>query len=227
MEELVKRILAVKWDHIHDGVFPHNTSEELELEQLREELKSESIYTLVRLIFKIAEIRYNDLGLGLQPEIRFPLPREIVEFDLVDHNDPYWKAWFNDFHQKSAKFIEKYPEILDHSLAEFEPNPSLQGRYSSVPLDESAYETRHIMGVDLASSSPETSKIEVYQRLPDGSLIPAIPLEMCCEYPHCRISNVKDYIRNEDEKDGSSWDNEPICLCLDHSVNHRPWPSKT
>ena len=50
---------------------------------------------------------------------------------------------------------------------------------------------------------------------------------MCCEFGEaknngsCKNTNVKDYVRNENDCDGSDWDKEPICLCEIHSTGHK------
>jgi hypothetical protein len=66
----------------------------------------------------------------------------------------------------------------------------------------------------------------IYVRLQGGSLIPATPMEACCEFGEdrnngvCENTDIKDYVRLENDKDGSSWDYEPIGLCGEHSIGH-------
>lgn len=66
----------------------------------------------------------------------------------------------------------------------------------------------------------------IYIRNEDGSLEPAKQLEITCEFGeaknngHCNRTDVKDYKRLPNDCDGSSWDEEPICLCEEHSVGH-------
>jgi hypothetical protein len=63
-------------------------------------------------------------------------------------------------------------------------------------------------------------------RLEDGTLVPATPLDWCCEFGEaknngsCRCNKVKDYKRLENDCDGSSWDKEPIALCDEHAIGH-------
>ena len=67
----------------------------------------------------------------------------------------------------------------------------------------------------------------ISQQNSDGSWSPATPLPFTCEFGEarhngfCERTDVKEYVRNENDKDGSSWDSEPICLCSEHSVNHQ------
>ncbi len=69
----------------------------------------------------------------------------------------------------------------------------------------------------------------IYTRLQDGSLIPATPMEACCEFGEarnngrCENIDIKDYVRLENDKDGSSWDSEPIGLCQEHASGHQLW----
>lgn len=71
--------------------------------------------------------------------------------------------------------------------------------------------------------------MEILSRLENGQLVQATPLDMCCEFGEaknngsCNNTNVKDYVRNENDCDGSDWDEEPICLCEIHSVGHKPY----
>jgi len=69
--------------------------------------------------------------------------------------------------------------------------------------------------------------MENLNRLENGQLVQATPLGYCCEFGEaknngsCNNTNVKDYVRNENDCDGSDWDEEPICLCEIHSVGHK------
>ena len=53
------------------------------------------------------------------------------------------------------------------------------------------------------------------------------PLDWCCEFGEardngrCRRATVRKYYRLKNDKDGSCWDNEPIFLCDEHSINHK------
>lgn len=73
----------------------------------------------------------------------------------------------------------------------------------------------------------KTKNMENLIRLKNGKLVEATPLDMCCEFGEannngsCDNTNVKDYVRNENDCDGSDWDEEPICLCEINSVGHK------
>ena len=72
-------------------------------------------------------------------------------------------------------------------------------------------------------------KTENLTRLESGKLIPSTEVQMCCEFGEaknngsCNNSKVKDYVRTDNDCDGSNWDNEPICLCEEHSIGHIPY----
>ena len=50
--------------------------------------------------------------------------------------------------------------------------------------------------------------------------MPASPMKMTCERGNCKNNNGKDYIRKDADKEGDDWDDEPIFLCVDHSVGY-------
>ena len=59
------------------------------------------------------------------------------------------------------------------------------------------------------------------RRLENGELVPAIEETMMCEIDGCKENKGEDYIRNQEDKDGTDWDNEPIYLCEKHSEGHK------
>ncbi len=69
-------------------------------------------------------------------------------------------------------------------------------------------------------------------RMEDGSLEPAQALGYCCEFGEarnngsCDSTDVKDYVRNANDCDGSSWDSDPICLCDEHGKGHELYNNK-
>lgn len=69
--------------------------------------------------------------------------------------------------------------------------------------------------------------MENLSRLENGQLIPATPMDYQCEFGEaknngsCNSSDVKQYIRTENDCDGSDWDEEPIFLCEKHSTGHK------
>ena len=57
----------------------------------------------------------------------------------------------------------------------------------------------------------------------DGIWVPAKPLDMQCEHRWCKSSDGSDYFRKNANKDGGSWDSEPIFLCHKHSIGYAPY----
>jgi hypothetical protein len=92
-------------------------------------------------------------------------------------------------------------------------------------LEGRGYLERSNIGISEAPS-PTTG---IFSQQKDGSLIPATPLKACCEWGEakgngfCENSDIKDYVRLENDKDGSSWDSEPIGLCQEHASGHQLW----
>jgi len=67
----------------------------------------------------------------------------------------------------------------------------------------------------------------IFQNI-DGKYVPAQPLGLCCEFGEakqngtCTCGAGNWYKRLDNDKDGSSWDDEPIFLCDEHAIGHEP-----
>lgn len=68
----------------------------------------------------------------------------------------------------------------------------------------------------------------VFVRNEDGTLTPATPIGLICEFGEaknngsCNCGDGKWYKRLPNDCDGTDWDSAPVFLCNEHSVGHEP-----